>query len=221
MADIMSNVTSVLRSAGYRTGNANPGSVMPKITEPVVAVNLERADMEARTAVVRVTVVAPLVLGARSCEEQGLEICRVLSGLGGKCELQPCKFNAKTEMFSTAILVTFQGNVLDDNWVMGDLCQVRFGSGYYLNKVISFTSWQESEEGKTLADSSWKIRVEEQLDAIRLEEVPSGVTKITVTFEDGQEAYNECKLTGRKRIIQDGTLVQVWDATALNRTIDS
>ena len=221
MADLVASVSSVLRSAGYRTGDANPGGVMPEVTEPVVAVNVERANMAERTVVVRVTVVAPLALGARACEDHGLNLCKVLSELGGKCELQPSKFNPKTEMFSAAVLVTFQGNVLNDNWMLGDLCLVRFGSGYYLNKVTSFTAQQEMESGKTLGESRWKIQVEEQLDGIREESVPSGVTKITVTFEDGQEVYNECTLTGRKRTIRDGKLVQVWSAAALNRAVSS
>ena len=219
MADIIASVTSVLRGAGYRTGNANPGSIMPAITEPVVAVNLERANMTARSVVVRVTVVAPLALGARSCEEHGLAVCRLLSNMGGKCDLQPSKFNPKTELFSAAVLVAFQGNVLDENWAPGELCQVRFGAGYYLNKVVSFTSWQEPEEEQTLEESSWKIRVEEQLEGIRPEEIPVNVTKITVIYADSVEVYNECKLIGRKRVIRDGALLQTWEATAQNRTV--
>ena len=221
MADIIASVTSVLQLAGYRTGNANPGGVMPAITEPVVAVNLERANMAARSVVVRVTVVAPLTLGARSCEEHGLAVCRLLSQMGGKCDLQPSKFNPKTELFSASVLVTFQGNVLDENWAPGDLCQVRFGAGYYLNKVVSFTSWQEPEEEQALEESSWKIRVEEQLEGIRPEEVPANVANITVLYADGEEVYSDCKLIGRKRVIRDGALVQTWEATANSRTIGS
>jgi hypothetical protein len=221
MADIVSSVTSVLRTAGYRTGNANPGGILPEITEPVLTVNLERANLVAHTVVVRVTVVSPLALGAQACESHGLSVCRLLTDVCGKCELQPSKFNPKTEMFSAAVLATFQGNVLDNNWMLGELCQVRFGTGYYLNRVLSVTSWQEPEQGKTLGESSWKIRVEEELDAIQTEEMPTGIIKITVIYQDGQEVYNECKLTSRKRVIRDGTLVQTWEATALNRTVNT
>ena len=221
MADIISSVSAVLRTAGYRTGDANPGGVMTEITEPVLAVNLERANMDAKTVVVRVTVVAPLAMGARSCETHGLSVCRLLADLGGKCEMQPSKFNPKTEVFSCAVLVSFQGNIADKNWMIGDTLEVRFGSGYYLDRVTSFVSWQEKEGAKTLGESSWHIRVEENLDAIREEEVPTGTTKITVMYEDGEEVYNNCILTSRKRTIRNGSLLQIWEATASSRSVNS
>ena len=86
MADIVANVIAVLQAEGYRTGYANPGRIMSEISGPVVAVNLERVDMAARTVTVQATMVVPLSMGARFCEEYGLHICKVLSNLGGKCE---------------------------------------------------------------------------------------------------------------------------------------
>ena len=221
MADIISGISAVLRTAGYRTGDANPGGVMPEITEPVLAVNLERANMDSKTVVIRVTVVAPLATGARACENHGLAVSRLLADVGGKCEMQPSKFNPKTEVFSCAVLASFQGNVVSKDWMIGDTLEVRFGSGYYLDRVTSFVSWQEKEGSKALMDSSWHIRVEENLDAIRVEQVPTGITKITVIYEDGEEVYNECNLISRKRTLRNGSLLQVWEATASSRTVNS
>ena len=219
MADIISSVAAVLRTAGYRTGDANPGGIIPEITEPVVAVNLERANMAEKSVVVRVTVVTPLTMGAKTCESHALAVCRLLGSIGADCEMQPCKFDAKTEVFTSAVLVSFRGNVMDQNWVAGDTFQVRFGSGYFLEKVTSFTAWQVPEDEQTLWESTWKIQVEENLNTIRSEEVPSGITRITVFYENGQEHYNECAMVGRKRINRDGKLLQVWEATAKNRTV--
>lgn len=219
MAFIINSVKAVLQSAGYRTGNANPGGVIPQITEPVVAVNLERVNMTSRNMVIRATVMVPLNLGAQTCEEHALVVCKLLAEIGGKCEMQPSKFDAKTEMFGSAVLATFQGNVMEEKWLLGDLCQVRFGGSYYLNHIVSFEAYQEQEEGKHLNESKWVIRVEEQLDAIRTEEVPNGITTITAIFEGKEESYNECTFYGRKRILRDGVLVQIWEATAASRTV--
>lgn len=219
MADIVASLAAVLRTAGYRTGNANPGGVIPEIKEPVLAVNLERANMEEKTLVVRITVVVPLSMGAKACESHALNVCRLLSGIGYSCEMQPSKFDSKTEIFSSAVLVHFCGNITDQNWNADDTLQVRLGSGFYLNKVLSFTAWQEPEEGQALGESDWQIQVEEKLDGIQQENVPSGITTITVYFEAGQEVYSECTLSGRKRTIRDGKLVQIWEAVAKSRTI--
>ena len=219
MADIMISVAATLRAAGYRTGEASPGSVIPEITGPVVAVSLEKVDTKALTLVVRATVVSPYSLGARTCETNALKVCKLLGNMGGACQLQPCQFNAKSEMFSVAVLVTFHGNVLDEQWMPGDLCQVRFGSGYYLNRIASVTAWQEAAANQELEAASWHIRVEERMDGIIQEQVPVNVANVTVFYQNSREIYNECRLIGRKRVFQDGTLLQVWDITARSREV--
>jgi hypothetical protein len=221
MADVVTNIAAVLRSAGYRTGDANPGAVMPEIKEPVLAVNLERVDAKNLYLVIRVTIVSPLALGARACEEHGLTVCRMLTELGGYCELQPSGFNPKTEMFSAAVLATFYGHVLEEDWWSRGIFQVKFGSGYYMSEVVSFTAWQEAEADQTLGECLWHIRVEEKLEAIRQEDVPVSLNKVTVMYENGQEYYNECRLTGRKRIFKDGALHQIWDVIAQTRTLSN
>lgn len=221
MADVIASVIAVLRSAGYRAGEANPGAIMPEITEPVLTVNLERLDAKKMSLEVRVTVVSPLKLGARACENHGLTVCRLMADLGGETQLQPSKFNPKTEMFSAAVLVTFRGSVLQDDWVAGSSVQVRFGAGYYLENVVSFTAWQETKSEQVLGECVWYIRIEEQLSGIRQENIPTSVGKITIMYENNREEYNDCKLTGRKRIFQDGALRQIWEATAQNRTLSN
>ena len=221
MADVVTSIAAVLRSAGYRTGDANPGGVMPEITEPVVAVNLEKVDGQKMLLTLRITIVSPLKLGAKACEDHGLTVCRILTELGGQCQLQPSHFNPKTEMFSAAVLANFYGHVLAEDWWSRGVFQVRFGSGYYLGEVVSVTTWQEPAADQTLGDCPWHIRVEEKLDGIRQEDVPVNLGKITVMYENGKETYNECKLIGRKRIFQDGALLQIWEATAINRVLGS
>lgn len=218
MADVIASVSAALRAAGYRTGEANPGAVLPEITEPVVAVNLERVDAADMAMVVRATVVSPLKLGAKTCETHGLAVCRALSNMGRNCQLQPCQFNPKTEMFTSSVLVTLQGNVLDEDWITKNIFQVRIGA-YYLDKVLSVTAQQEGGGTLQLNDCAWKIRIEERLSEIREENIPVNAANITVQYERGQEVYTNCRLIGRQRIFRDGALIQIWNATAQSRTL--
>lgn len=218
MADIIQTITYVLSAAGYRTGDASPGRVMPEISEPVVAVNLEHLDTEKLSMTIRVTVVSPLALGARACENVAVNVCRILQELGAQCKLEPCQLNAKTEHFCVPVMASFQGSILDTGWKAGDACLVKFGS-VNLQKVVSFYAWREKNpEINSLEQAQWQFHVEERMEAIKPETMPSEPFTLTVQWENGQEVFGECILTLQKRVIQDGYLFQIREGTAKTRT---
>lgn len=219
MADIMQSISYVLSAAGYRTGDASPGRVMPEVTEPVVAVNLEHLDTAKLSMTIRATVVSPLSLGARACEDEAMNICRILRQVGAECELEPCQLNAKTEHFYVPVMASFRGNILDDGWKIGDDCQVKFGS-VNLQKVISFQAWREKgSEMNSLEEAQWQFRVEERLDGVGQERAPAEPFVLTVIWEGSQERYEECVLTLQKRVIEDGHFLQIREGTAKTRTV--
>ena len=219
MADIMQSISYVLSAAGYRTGDASPGRIMPEVTEPVVAVNLEHLDTAKLSMTIRATVVSPLSLGARACEDEAMNICRILQQMGAECELESCQLNAKTEHFYVPVMASFRGNILDDGWKIGDACQVKFGS-VNLQKVISFQAWREKgSEMNSLEEAQWQFRVEERLDGIGQESAPAEPFVLTVIWEGSQERYEECVLTLQKRVIEDGHFLQIREGTAKTRTV--
>lgn len=219
MADIMKTITYVLTAAGYRTGDASPGRIMPEISEPVIAVNLEHLDTEELTMTIRTTVVSPLALGARACEDEALKVCRILQDVGAECTLEPCQLNAKTEVFFVPVMAKFQGNILDTGWQADQICRVKFGS-VNLYRIVSFSVWRETgSDADTLSAAVWKFRVEERMDGIKSEIEPTEPFTMTVMFEDAQEVYGECALTYQKRTISDGYLLQVREGTAATRTV--
>ena len=222
MANIMESVAIVLRNAGYRTGESSPGRIMPEITEPVLAVSLEQVDTDKQMIRISVTVVSPLELGARVCEDNALQVCRLLTSTGADCRLEPCKLNPKTEVFWAPVIATYQGNILDEEWSAGNLCQIKFGSGYYLHTILSYSAWQDRnapEDDPMLANRPWKFRVEERINAIKEEDIPAGAFYMTIFYEGGKEFLRGCTLNGRKRIIQDGSLIQIWEGEAERRDL--
>jgi len=219
MAGIMKTITNVLMAAGYRAGDASPGRIMPEVTEPVIAVNLEHLDTQKLTMTVCATVVSPLALGARTCEDEALKVCRILQDVGAECTLEPCQLNAKTEVFFVPVMAKFQGNILNDSWSAGRMCRVKFGSTN-LQRIVSFSAWRETdEEAATLRAAVWKFRVEERMEGIMPETEPAEPFTMTVTFEDEKEIYAECALTYQKRTIADGFLLQIREGTAKTRTL--
>ncbi len=219
MASIVQNVSFVLSAAGYRVGDASPGSIMPEIEEPVVAVSLEQLDGVKNTVTVRATVVSPMHLGARRCEDEALKVCRVLQEAGAQCKMEPYKLDVKTELFLLPVMAVFYGNVLDSGWQVGGECSVSFGS-VPLQKILSFTAWRETSwEGGVLTDMAWRFRVEERLDGIQTDAEPVQPMVMTVSFEDGEEIYGSCNLTLQKRVLVDGCLHQVWEGVAQTRTV--
>lgn len=219
MASIMQMVTQVLSGAGYRTGDANPGRVVSEISEPVIAVNLEQLDTDKLTMTIQVTVVSPVSLGARACENEAVNVCRILQDVGAQCVLKPCQLNAKTEVFSVPVLVNFRGNVWDPDWQASDVCRVKFGS-VNLNTIVSFSAWREtSDTADVIQTAVWKFRVEERLEGIRSTPEPTEPFTMTVNFLKKQEVYEGCALTFQKRVIGDGQLIQVREGTAKTRTV--
>lgn len=218
MAGVIQNLTMLLSGAGYRTGDASPGRIMPEISEPVIALNLERLDTEKRVATVRVTVISPLALGARACEDEALKVCRLLRNAGIACELKPYSVDAKTEMILISVMATVYGNLLNNRWQLGEGCVVRFDART-LERVVSFTAWREVKDGSSIENARWKFRVEEEMDTIQEETEPTEPFVITVSHGDGQEVYSGCVLTMHKRVVTDGGLVQIREGTAQSRSV--
>ena len=219
MAGVIQNLTMLLSGAGYRTGDASPGRVMPEITEPVIALSLEHLDTEKRMATVRVTIISPLALGARACEDEALKVCNLLRNAGVACELQPYNIDTKTEMILLSVMATVYGNLLSNNWQLGEGCSVRLDADT-LERVVSFTAWREvKEDAGEIQNMPWNFRVEEEMDTIQEEVEPTEPFIITVSHGDAQEVYSGCTLKLHKRVLTDGGLVQIREGTAQSRTV--
>ncbi len=216
MAGLVDNVIMILSAAGYRVGDAWSGGIMPQIQEPVTAVELTEVDTGGATASVQVTVISPLELGARACQEEAWKVCLLLQGVGAQCKIGSCSRNTKAEMILVPVTAVFFGNVLDTDWQLGTQPRVRLGT-VYLQKVQAFYAWREDKED--IEGTVWRFRIEEQMDGISAQTVPEAPFTVTVTLGSGKESFGDCALTLQKRTLLSSGVQQVWEGYGQNRTV--
>lgn len=219
MADVIQTVTMLLSTAGYQTGSARPGKIMPEITEPVITLNVESVDTAERTMTIQVTVVSPVSLGGSTCEEHAINVCRLLREHGAQCVMTSCQLDTKTELFFVPVKATFQGNVLSGSWQMENMCQVQMGTEF-LHTIESFAAWRETDENApALEEALWKFRIQERMDGIKMEMLPVEPFTMEVYFENTREEFDGCVLTCQRQTIENGCQRQIWEGTAEVRTI--
>ena len=218
MATILETVDRTLNVAGFYTGLANPGQWIPEIQEPVVAISLEQVDSDAYEVTVRAEVVSPVALGGQRCEEDVLRVVHTLQNVGARCRVTKLDFDAKTELFSMAVLATFYGDILDEKWVAGKACSVIWG-GKWVGEPVSFTAWRETSnpESQALAGQKWHFRMEEVLDGKFDETTATVAFNITVTVGNLTETYMDCTVTSQQRVLRGGHLRQIREGIALEK----
>lgn len=216
----MENVNAVVNMAGFRAGFANPGQWIPEITEPVVAISLEQVDSANYQVTVRAEVVSPVALGGQRCEADVLRVVKALENMGGICRVTALKFDAKTELFSMAVLATFHGDVLDENWTAGKRCTINWG-GVYVGEPVSFAAWRETNDSQApLSTQLWHFKMEEIVDGAWPEVEVSDHFTIHVTAGNITDTYTDCVVTGQERILSGGYLRQIREGTAASRVTE-
>ncbi len=210
----MDTINMAVNMAGFKAGFANPGQWIPEIEEPVVAISLEQVDSQNYQVTIRAEVVSPVTLGGQKCEEEILRVVSVMEGLGGSCRITSLEFDAKTELFSMAVLGTFYGDVLDEHWSAGKACTVYWG-GQRIGEPLSFTAWRETSDAQTpLSTALWHFRMEEVLDGKWPEVETSSAFTIQVTAGNTTDTYTGCVVTSQERILSGGHLRQIREGTA-------
>lgn len=213
----METVNAAISIAGFRSGLANPGRWIPEIQEPVVAISLEQVDSQAHEVTVRAEVVSPVVLGGQKCEESVLRVVSALQGMGANCEVTSLKFDAKTELFSMAVLATYHGDVLDEDWDHEKTCMVNWG-GLDIGEPVSFTAWRETTASETsLSLAKWHFRMEEVLDGKWPEVSAADPFTIRVTAGKLTESYTGCVVTSQQRVLSKGHMRQIREGTAAGK----
>lgn len=213
----MDSVKGIIAMAGYRTGLANPGKWIPEITEPVIAISLESVDSESYEVTVRSEVVSPVALGGKRCEEEILKVLSLLQNRGARCEVTALRFDAKTELFSMAVLATFHGDILDEDWEFEKACTVNWG-GINIGDPVAFTAWRETNDPNTpLSLTKWHFRMEETLTGKWPEVNMSDPFTIQVTAGNITDTYTGCTVTRQQRYLQEGHLRQIREGTATAR----
>lgn len=194
---IVTKVIDALTEAGFGAVSAYPGTAMPNITKPEMAVNLQKLDYTARSATVLVSVMVPVSLGGEVCETAAIQVGTEMEKLGGTVILEECRFNAYADAYYIRVLGTFFGAAALAGWSAASEFTVEIGETV-LNRAVSFRAEQAVDEvtGTPLSSSAWTFRLEEKF---RWGEgplpVPTEDFVVTVSRNSGTEIYQDCSWT--------------------------
>ena len=191
---IVTTVIDTLTKAGFSAVPAYPGETMPNITQPQVAVNLQKLDYTAQSATVLATVMVPVGAGGEVCEDAAIRAGTELEKLGGTVTMEECRFNAYADAYYIRVLGTFYGAAVLTGWSAASEFTVEL-ENTVLERAVSFRAEQAVDQvtGTPLNTAVWTFRLEEKF---RWGEGPiPGPTEnftVTVSRNSGMEIYSDC-----------------------------
>lgn len=194
---IVTTVIEELRKKGFAAQPAYPGAAMPNITQAQMAVNLEKLDYTARSAMVLVTVMVPVGLGGEACETAAIQAGTVLENLGGTVTMEECRFNAYADAYYIRVLGKFFGSVVLAGWSAASEFTVELDETV-LERAVSFRAEQAVDEvtGTPLSTAVWTFRLEEKFGwGEGPLPGPADNFTVIVSRNSGLEVYSECSWT--------------------------
>lgn len=207
---ILDNVINLLNHGGIRAEAAYPSERITRITEPVAAVSLEKADQKSQKVTVRVDILGPKESGGYLCQKKALEACAILEEGGAVCCQEGCNFLNKGNVFCVTILAEFRGTARVNTLEEVPHFEVYIGTTR-LRYACGFTAEQIPDStGELQEQAFWKITLEEFFPWGILEAL-QGNTRFTLELrhESNLEMYKNCKWTGKKRIAEEAGLRQI------------
>lgn len=216
-------VVDALLAAGLHCERAFPAGRMPAIDCLETTVGLKEMDREANTATVKVSVLSPAKLGAPSCEDAGLHICRLLRQIGGKCCQGEVAYDARGDFFYVPVEATFAGYEALDGW--SEVTPAPVFTVKAENTVLEYAVSFDAEYSLVAIDKDnsawrWAFRLEEITPFSRQEnDMPEEPFRIAVAKEFSTEVYSDCVITNRKRLFREDGLHQIWEGTATGMTM--
>lgn len=215
---IVDKVIQMLSSGGIRAEAAFPGERISRITEPVAAVSLKKADLEDQIATVLVEVFGPQESGGYLCQKQALQVCAILEEEGGICSQGGCDYISKGHVFRVPVEATFRGAARANDLVSVPKFTVTTGE-LPLSYACGFSAEQSQKSTSTLLDGApWDFTVEEFFpwgveDTLSVEEP----FDMNVACMGIVERYQNCMWTNRKRIAETLGIRQIRKGTAASR----
>lgn len=94
-----------LAKAGIYANKGNPGTVMPDVTRPLVAVNYYENTFERQT--LEAAVCGPQSEGRQACDRVAEEVARHFADLGGQCKWGDYRFDGKSAMHIVKVYATW------------------------------------------------------------------------------------------------------------------
>lgn len=217
---IVDKVVQLLSDGGIRAEAAYPAERITRITEPVAAVSLEKADHKNHTVTVLVEILGPKESGGYICQKKALEAGAILEEAGAICCQEGCVFLSKGNVFRVPIKAAFRGTARTDELEAMPEYEITTGT-LTLDYICGFSSEQVLNSTVTLLqDAPWEFTVEEFFpwgiqDSLEVE------TPFTLELRNqgNAERYSNCEWTSRKRIAEELGIRQIRTGKAKSRIL--
>lgn len=117
--DLLEYVTGLLTAAGIPAGEEYPALERPEIHSPRAVVGLQELDGTAGTALVRVKILSPRILGGWCCQAWAMSAVRALSSAGLDCRAEEMTYNSGCDCFCVAVETRVSVQPTADGWEAG------------------------------------------------------------------------------------------------------
>ncbi len=181
-----------LQAIGLPAVRGYPGTKIPVIYNPTVAVSLESFSEEALTLAVDVFV--PAELGGSACEETAMRTAEVLTTEMAVCSVENCRYNAPSGLFAVRVLARWYRQLdyavnLDNEAIA---CVIGFASQRTVER-LPYVDGTTGEITVTVEKPSWQITVKDMVPLTQKMTPEKTVAfSIGVMRPGGMEVYPGC-----------------------------
>ena len=219
---IIDQVIELLNDEGIRASHSYPAANIQRVTEPVAAVSLAKADLKANTVQVLVEILSPKEGGGYACQKEALKACFILEAAGAICCQEGCAYLPKANLFRVPVKAVFKGTVtsagmeaLPEYAVVAGGITLRYVCGFSAKQAVSGSS-------ASLQNAPWEITVEEFIpwgveDSLEADEP----FQMDLRCMENIERFEGCTWSKRERIAEESGIRQIRTAKATGRILTS
>lgn len=226
---ILELMVRLLRDNGFSADAGYPGQKYPVITEPSVAVHIQKVDRANLEITMEFSVICPAEMGGAQCELEALRVTELLRSYGAVCIQNGCSYDGLAQVYVVPVTGTFSGIAGAENYTVGtgfDLCV----DYIQLNHVVSFQAELSREHqvqhvmgenapvAITQGSWAWQLRLEELIPIgdVAAEQC-SDPFQLDVTCDGIREVYTQCRWTGESREYTRSGLRRIRTGIAMSR----
>ena len=217
---IVDKVIELLNDEGIRASYSYPSGNIQRVTEPVAAVSLAKADLKDHTVQVLVEILSPKESGGHVCQTEALKACFILEEAGAICTQDSCTFLAKANLFRVPVRAVFNSTVTSYGTQELPKYTVVTG-GLSLKYVCGFSAVQERAQATSNWQTTpWEVTVEEFIpwgiaDTLEAEEP----FVMDLRCMGNIERFEGCTWRERKRIAEEAGIRQIRKIKATGRIL--
>lgn len=152
-SELLQYVIGLLQAAGIPAGEEYPGFGRPDLEGPWAAVGLRELRAGEGTAVFRVRVLSPRILGGWSCQGRAANAVRALTEAGLRCAGEEMEYLSGSDCFSVSMTAVMDVTASETGYVPGARWSIACGE-VILAGVETFSAVQDQQ--RRLVGAHWE-----------------------------------------------------------------